>query len=449
MKSFLVLLSLLWIGSCASSKYELVRLDKELGLTQEIKQQYTADINWWEKYGNSELNTLVQTALVNNLDYLKAAVNIQKELYNLNLSTSDLFPTFYGSLGASSQRQVYTSDSFSNNFSGELGLNYEVDLYGKIRDARSVKEFEYKATVMDKEAARLSLVNSVVDLYFNLEYLSNSIDLTKSNIQAYKNIHTIVQEKYTSGKVDELDLTQAKQSLLAEENKLLTLETNFREMEQSLRNILNMSPQDRLDLQYGNILEQKNLGVNMEVPVAVLAQRPDLLAEQYRLEKAFKNIKMEEKGWYPSLSLKGAIATSSSKARTTFDFPYILGSVSLELPFLDWTKVKNNVKISEADYQIALLDFKETLTQALNEVAYYYFAYSRSLDVYENTLENVQNTKKITGYYEIRYLNGKSEFKDLLQAVNSENSTKKDLIQQKYQIIKYENYIYKAMNGKY
>ena len=82
-------------------------------------------------------------------------------------------------------------------------------------------------------------------------------------------------------------------------------------------------------------------------------------------------------------------------------------------------------------------------------MAYYYFAYSRSLETYENTLENVQNTEKITGYYEIRYLNGKSEFKDLLEAVNSENSTKKELIQQKYQIIKYENYIYKAMNGKY
>ena len=220
-------------------------------------------------------------------------------------------------------------------------------------------------------------------------------------------------------------------------------------MEQSLRNILNMSPNDRLELQYGNILEQKNLGVNMDVPVAVLAERPDLLAEQYRLEKAFKNIKAEEKSWYPSISLKGAIATSSSKARTTFDFPYILGSVSLDLPFLDWNRVKNNVKISEADYQIALIDFKDTLTQALNEVAYYYFAYSRSLETYENTLENVQNTEKITGYYEIRYLNGKSEFKDLLEAVNSENSTKKELIQQKYQIIKYENYIYKAMNGKY
>ena len=141
MKSFLVILSLLWIGSCASTKYEPVSLDKELGLTQEIKQQYIADANWWEKYRNPELNTLVQTALVNNPDYLKAAVNIQKELYNLNLTTSDLFPTFYGSLGASSQRHVYTSDSFANNFSGAAAA------------ARQVRELNPEFTVEQVQAA--------------------------------------------------------------------------------------------------------------------------------------------------------------------------------------------------------------------------------------------------------------------------------------------------------
>ena len=56
---------------------------------------------------------------------------------------------------------------------------------------------------------------------------------------------------------------------------------------------------------------------------------------------------------------------------------------------------------------------------------------------------------QITEYYQIRYDNGKSEFKDLLEAIYTENAMRENLIQQKYQIIKYENYIYKAMNGRY
>ena len=220
-------------------------------------------------------------------------------------------------------------------------------------------------------------------------------------------------------------------------------------METSLRNILNLKAGEELEIAYGDILEQEVLSPNTDVPVAVLALRPDLQASQYRLQKAFKNLQAEEKNWYPNVSLSGFINSSSSKARTTFDFPYILGNVSLDLPFLDWNRVKNNIKISEADYQIAVIDFKDTLTQAVNEVAYYYFAYEKYGELYQNTQANYDNALKITKYYDSRYNMGKTEFKNFLEAVHSENSLKNDLIQQKYQIIKYENYIYKAMAGKY
>ena len=326
-------------------------------------------------------------------------------------------------------------------------MNYELDLYGKIRNLRSAQVFEYQATVMDKEAARLSLVNSVVDLYFNLEYLNNSIEVSRSNVKAYEEIEQISKEKFNSGKVDHLEYLQSKQSLLSEKNNLLNLETQFKEMETSLKNILNTH--EDIKISYGDILKQKSLPVNVDVPVAVLANRPDLLASQMRLEGAFKTLKAEDKNWYPSISLNGAFNSSSDKARTTFDFPYIFGSVSLDLPFLDWNRVKNNIKISETDYQIALVDFKDTLNQAVNEVAYYYLAYEKAAAIFANTGENYKNSAKITQYYQQRYQVGKSEFKDYLEAIYTQNALKQNLISQKYQIIKYENYVYKAMAGKY
>ena len=445
-KLFVLGLSVVAAG-CTASKYTVPNLPDELGYTQAMRQVYRADQNWWKQYDNPQLNTLVETALKNNPDYVKAALNINKELYNLNLQTLDLFPTLYARGGANAQRRIDTGDHFSSNFSGELGLNYELDLYGKIRNLRSAQVFEYQATVMDKEAARLSLVNSVVDLYFNLEYLNNSIEVSRSNVKAYEEIEQISKEKFNSGKVDHLEYLQSKQSLLSEKNNLLNLETQFKEMETSLKNILNTH--EDIKISYGDILKQKSLPVNVDVPVAVLANRPDLLASQMRLEGAFKTMKAEDKNWYPSISLNGAFNSSSDKARTTFDFPYIFGSVSLDLPFLDWNRVKNNVKISETDYQIALVDFKDTLNQAVNEVAYYYLAYEKATAIFANTGENYENSAKITQYYQQRYQVGKSEFKDYLEAIYTQNALKQNLISQKYQIIKYENYVYKAMAGKY
>lgn len=431
---------------CASLPYQPIDLSSELQNMQSSQQNYSVDTSWWRGYNNAELNRLIDMALTNNPDYIRAAINVNKELYNLNLSNLDLFPTLNGSLGASSQREIGTHDNFASNFTGEIGLNYEVDLYGKIRNLRDAQEFELKATLMDRETAKLSLVNSVVDLYFNLEYLNNAIVLSKKNVETYQNIQNITEAKYKSGQTDNLEFLESKQSLLSEKNKLLSLETQYKEMETSLKNILN---NQELVLNFGNMLEQQNLGVNMDVPLAVLAKRPDLQASQYRLEKAFKNLEAENKNWYPSISLNGALGSSSDKARTTFDFPFVLGSVSVDLPFLDWNRVKNNIKISEADYQLALVDFKDSLNQAVNEVGYYYTAYAKALNSYGNTEQNYLNAVEITKYYQTRYNSGKIEFKDYLEAIHKQNSLQDELIQQKYQIIKYENYVYKAMSGKY
>ena len=437
------------LSGCAATTTDVPSLEAELNYTQEVREKFQADLDWWKAYNNDELNYLTSFALKNNPDMLKAAVKIQKQLANLNLSESDLFPTLTGSLGASSKKKLNDGKKSTQTFSGELALNYEIDLYGKIADARDAQEFELNATVADAESARLSVVNSVVDLYFNLLYLRDTIELTQKNIDTYSSLLDIASARFNTGKADKLEITQARQSLIAEQTALLNAQTQYKEMEQSLRNVLNLKPSDGFVLGKASILKQPLLTPHLSVPVSVLANRPDLTAAQYRLKKAFKTVKVSEKGWYPTISLNGAIGSSSDRAKSTFDFPYLLGGVSVNLPFLDWNSVKNNVKIAKADYDIALIDFKDALAQALNEVAYYSFAYGKTEHIYANVEKTVENNRQITAYYRARYQAGKASFKDVLQAVADENAARKNLLAQKYQLIKYENLLFKAMAGRY
>lgn len=437
------------LSGCAATTTDVPSLESELNYTQEVREKFQADLDWWKAYNNDELNYLTSFALKNNPDMLKAAVKIQKQLANLNLSESDLFPTLTGSLGASSKKKLNDGKKSTQTFSGELALNYEIDLYGKIADARDAQEFELNATVTDAESARLSVVNSVVDLYFNLLYLRDTIELTQKNIDTYRSLLDIASARFNTGKADKLEITQARQSLIAEQTALLNAQTQYKEMEQSLRNVLNLKPSDGFVLGKASILKQPLLTPHLSVPVSVLANRPDLTAAQYRLKKAFKTVKVSEKSWYPTISLNGAIGSSSGRAKSTFDFPYLLGGVSVNLPFLDWNSVKNNVKIAKADYDIALIDFKDALAQALNEVAYYSFAYGKTGHIYANVEKTVENNRQITAYYRARHQAGKASFKDVLQAVADENAARKNLLAQKYQLIKYENLLFKAMAGRY
>ena len=460
----LFLTSLCLTFGCVSGKYKPLDLTEELNynnknvnttniegsevIEEEVKE-YIANNEWWKEYNNEELNNLIDLALKNNPDYIKAGLNVNTQLYKLRSSKTSLFPTLSGNLGASSSRNIFEHDEFANSFSGEFGISYEIDLYGKIRNSVSAQEFEYQATIMDRETAKLSLINNVIDLYYNIVYLKDSISIKENTLNNYKKILEITQAKYDNGSIDNYELLQVQQNVKTAESDLISLNTTLAENEQTLRNLLNLKPEDTLSIKNYDLISMKNIGVDLDIPVSVLSNRPDLQASQYRLEKSFKNLKAEEKSWYPSISINGIINSSAEKARNTFEFPFILGSVGIDLPFLDWNNVWSNVKISEIEYQSSLVDFKDSINLAVNEVAYYYTTYSNAESIYDNSAKKYADSEKMTQYYQDRYNLGKVELKDLLSQINTENSSKIELIQNKYQYIKYENLIYKALNGKY
>lgn len=382
-----ILMSLVIYG-CAPPQYKDVSLPSQLNLTQSVNDQYAIDTAWWTAYQDTQLNQLVEVALSNNVELAQSALTMQKAMYQANLSELDLYPTLSGDIGASTNRKTYEHDSFSHNrsFSGELILSYEIDLWRKLNDSAQADIFEYQATYFDKENTRLTLINSVIDVYFNLAYLNNAVKVTKNSLDNYQKMEQVTTTKYQIGKTDELDLLQIKQTIKTNENTLLTYQTQIKDNEQVLRNLLNIPPNSELSIIYPDVLTVKKLTVNLDVPLSVLANRPDLKASEMRLQEAFKDLKAQNKAWYPSITLKTALSSSASQANNTFDFPIILGSISIDLPFLNWNTVKNNISIAEADYESRRLDFTGNINTALNEVAYYYSAYANN----KKSLNNMQ-----------------------------------------------------------
>ncbi len=437
-------------AGCAGVTYTDQSLADRVGYTtDETAKDYAPDNEWWKGYNDRELNRLVDMAFANNMDYGKSAINISLALYQANLAGLDLYPTLTGSLGATAGKDLTIGDDFTKSFSGELALSYELDLLGRTRDAADARELEYKATILDRETERLVLVNSVVDAYFNLAYLYGSLASAQDTLKNYRQIYDIVNSKYTFGKSDSSEFLQARQSVISAENSIIDLNNQIKSAEQTLRNLLNISPTDKLELHYADLLDVKPLGVDLDVPLSVLAERPDLKASELRLQESFKNVEEQNKGWYPTITLSAAVNSSSDSVGTMFNFPFLTGGLRISLPFLSWNTVRYNIKISEAQYESALLDFEGTINTALNEVAYYYYAYRFSKDMLGKSREQYDTTRKLTSYYNYNYTSGKTELSDLLNSMNNENNSKKDMLNNSYQLIKYENMVYKSMAGRY
>jgi NodT family efflux transporter outer membrane factor (OMF) lipoprotein len=437
------------ISACASVDSDLPRLERELNYDESIFERYQIDEQWWRVYNDPQLDRLVATALDNNLDLAKSALLVNKALYQANILGADLTPEFSLNLEAAGSRAIKNNAESQQNLGGNFGISYELDLWRRLADSASAQEWEFKASEEDRLAARLALINSVVDAYYNLVYLDNAIAAVAQARENYERIMQITMVKYQNGKVPYLEPAQAMQSLLAYETNLLELQIQQENSLQTLRNLLNLRPRDSLELSYHNLLEIEAPAVDLNVPLSALANRPDLRAAEKRLRAAFHNMEAADKSLYPSIVLGAWLSSSSSQARTLFDLPFSGGSIGLNLPFLQYNRLKWQIKISEADFAVARLDFEQALTTALNEVNYYYLAYRQSQAALAKTQEKYQYDLKISSYYQARYENGAAELKDWLNALNNVSNSKLSTLEYRYQLIQLENLIYKAMSGRY
>ncbi|WGE87851.1 TolC family protein [Actinobacillus equuli subsp. haemolyticus] len=422
---------------------------------QEITKQFQINEQWWRGYNDSQLNAVIDQAIANNVDLAKSAIAVNKALYNANLVGANLVPTFSGSGSTSASKgvgstsnQVSTGVStISNNAS--FNLSYTLDLWRRLADTASAAEWEHKATIEDLKSARLSLINSVVTTYYQIAYYKDAINVIERTIRNYEQISRILNNKLAVGAIDRLAVEQAQQATLNARNNLIAYRTNLKTAEQTLRNLLNLKPDQSLPSHYPSILSVKLQGVDLNVPVSAIANRPDVTARLNRLQSAFNSLTATEKVWFPTVTLGASISGNAAKAYNVADNPVGNGVISFDLPFLDWNRVKNNVKISESDYMTAKLNYEQTLTSALNEIDTHYYAYEQARSSYATLQKAYEHDKRISTYYKNRYEQGASEFREWIGAMNTELSSQLSILNQKYTILSGENTVYQSMAGKY
>lgn len=416
---------------------------------EEITKQYHVQENWWTLYQDEQLNKVVEQALENNKDLAKAAVAVNRALYNANLVGANLVPTFNGSTSSSAQRRVDTGANSTTSHTGSLNVSYTLDLWRRLADVADAAEWSHKASTQDLESARLSLINSVVITYYQIAYLNDAIETSKDTIKYYNNISSIMQRRIHQGVADSASVDQAQQAVLSAQNNLISYETQKKTAEQTLRNLLNLKPDEAINIAFPHILNVKTVGVNLDVPVGVIANRPDVRAAQFRLNSAFDNAKSTEKSWFPEISLGGSLASGGTKVNNALNTPIGAGTIGISLPFLHWNTVKWNVKISEADYETARLNYEQAITTALNNIDTNYFAYTQSENSFKNQQKTYKYNQRITKYYRNRYNAGVSELREWLNAANTENSSRLAILNAKYQLLQSETAVYSSMAGYY
>ena len=193
---------------------------KQILLEENTSGELNLNTSWRKQYQQSYLDELVELALKNNTDLAKAAINVNKALAQAGVLQANLIPSFNAGIEAGSTKNIKEGGASSRSFGSSIGLSYELDLWQKLANSKDAAMFEAEATKFDLEAAKLSVINSVADAYFQILYLNESIKTYEQILEIYNELNKIVGLKFELGKEEALSLKQINSQLLSAQNKI-------------------------------------------------------------------------------------------------------------------------------------------------------------------------------------------------------------------------------------
>ncbi len=381
---------------------------------------------WWKGFRDEKLNALVAKALKNNTDLRIAYVHLEQAAAQFGISLSDLFAKFDGSAsGARAKTSINAPNNqtnrfvFGNDFTLGLGLSYEIDLWGKYRDKLGAARAGLRASEFDYEAARLSVISTVVQLYFKLSNAYEAMEIFKQSLDAYTQSYELKLVQYEAGALGEYELKQAfaeLQSVKAQyENSIETKESYLKALKILVSNDLDdilYKEQDYTRFStYAFALPE---GIGSEI----LLQRPDINAALKRLTQQNYLVGVARTAFLPSLSLTGLFGFESNDLDSLLkggSKTWKLGGNFL-MPIFHWGEIYQNVNLAKLSKDEAFLNYENTLRTALGEIRLALVQRKTSVQNYENYKNLLEAQERIYELATVRYENGSIPLIEYLDA---------------------------------
>ncbi len=405
----------------------------------------TADDRWWQRFDDPVLNQLVSTMLERNNDLAAAALRLRRAQLQAGLARTDLFPQASGRAGADVDRPLDGGNT-SDRYSWSFGLNYEVDLWGRLARQRDAAEWAAAASAADLHSTVLLLLGTTLDLYWNAAFLRQQIGVSQASIDYAEQTRELVETQYEAGAASGLERAEADRNLLEQQNQLSQLRQQLRETRNALAVLLDGPPGDVVPLP--ELLPDRPLpAVAATLPAEVLARRPDLQAAEFRLRQSLAEADATRASFYPTLSLTGSLGGASTALVNLLQNPVVALGAGLTLPFLQWQRMEQTTELADTDYATAVVEFRQTLYEALAEVEDALSARSALAEQARLLAEVLAASRKTEELYEVRYRAGAVPLKDWLDA--QERRRAAELAVARNRLERYANQVllYQALGG--
>jgi NodT family efflux transporter outer membrane factor (OMF) lipoprotein len=316
---------------------------------------------WWEIYGDAQLSALEERVAAANQNLRVAEANYRQAQTIVQQARAGLFPTVGANLNATRARASGNTQSF---YTLGLPVDWEVDLWGRIRRQVESSEASAQASAADLESTRLSLQAQLAQSYFALRIADRDKKLLDETVAAYSRSLELTQNRYKAGVAARSDVVQAEAQLQQAQVQAVDIGVSRAQLEHAIAVLIGKAPAEFALAPTDTINTLPS--IPSTVPSELLERRPDVAGAERRVAAANAQIGVATAAFYPTLSLTGNFGFASSSFSSWISLPNRVWSLgaALATPLFD-AGLRNE---TIAAYDAAVATYRQTVLAGFQEV---------------------------------------------------------------------------------
>ncbi|NIJ70813.1 efflux transporter outer membrane subunit [Xanthomonas sp. 60] len=333
--------------------------------------------DWWRALGDPQLDALVSEGLASHPSLDVADARLRQARSQVGGARADQLPSVTASGGYTGVRlpESMLGDELGGHYGGSsrlmLSVSYGLDLWGGKRAAWEAAVDSAHAAAIDAQAARLDLSAGIAQAYAQLAYAWQLHDVAEEELARSQRSLELTRQRRIAGIDSDLQVRQAEGRVPAAQQQRQAAQQQIDQARTALAALVGKGPDRGLQIQRPRTLNPMALQLPGVLPSALLGRRPDIVAARWRVEAAGRQIDAAKAAFYPSLNLTalaGVVAPElGDLLQSRSSFAYI--GPALSLPLFDGGRLRAGLDSRDADYDLAVASYNQSVLDALREVA--------------------------------------------------------------------------------
>lgn len=338
---------------------------------------------WWEAYGDSQLNALIEEALADSPTLEAAAARLRRAQADAQQSGAARYPSINGQSSTETSRRELSADNitdairdavpddWSTQTSAAISLEYQLDFFGRNRASFAAATSRAKAAEAEAAAARLQLSTAIASAYAELIRYTADARALEEAARLRQRSGMLVRERVRAGIENEGQAHQANAEFAQARAELIGAYAGIARTRNQLAALLGKGPDRGLSLELPTTPHLGSIGLPDRVELDLIGRRPDLVAARLHAEAAAERIHVARADFYPNINVAAVVGLQTlgldRLGNGSLGFAQVGPAISL--PIFNGGAIEGAYRGARADYDEAVATYNQSLANALREVA--------------------------------------------------------------------------------